>query len=154
MGCRKKYIKEFVWEGYHFFDCTLSFLCLFVAFFVYSLPLSKWRTRGMAPIKIYILLWVVFCVMISWANGQKYENLLQFNFKRFFYKQRFFSTHPQWCLDLSWIDLQMLLRCCLIHITIVIHFIFSIFESMHRPRSIYVVYMWSISHFPPHFHCQ
>ena len=154
MGCRKKYIEEFEWEGYHFFDCTLSFLCLFVAFFVYSLPLSKWRTRGIAPIKIYILLWVVFCVMISWANGQKYENLLQFNFKRFFYKQRFFSTHPQWCLDLSWIDLQMLLRCCLIHITIIMHFIFSIFESMYRPRSIYVVYMWSIFHFPPHFHRQ
>ena len=25
------------------------------------------------------LLWVVFCVMISWVNGQKYENLLHFN---------------------------------------------------------------------------
>ena len=25
------------------------------------------------------MLWVVFCVMISWVNGQKYENLLQFN---------------------------------------------------------------------------
>ena len=22
--------------------------------------------------------WVVFCVMMSWVNGQKYENLLQF----------------------------------------------------------------------------
>ena len=34
--------------GYHFFDCTLSFPCLFVAFFVYSLPLPKWRTCGMS----------------------------------------------------------------------------------------------------------
>ena len=70
-------------EGYHFFDYTLSFLCLF----------------------------------------RKYENLL-FNTTRFFYKQRFFSTHPQCCLAFSWTELQMLLRCYLIHITIIIHFIF------------------------------
>ena len=39
-----------------------------------------------------------------------------FNKKRFF----FFSTQPQCCLTSSWIELQMLLRCCLIHITIII----------------------------------
>ena len=33
-----------------------------------------------------------------------------------FYKQRFFSTLPQCCLAFSWIDFQMLLRYCLIHI--------------------------------------
>ena len=43
-----------------------------------------------------------------------------------FYKQRFFSTHPLWCLAFSWIELQMLLRCCLIHITIIIRLIFYI----------------------------
>ena len=37
-----------------------------------------------------------------------------------FYKQRFFSTQPQWCLFFSWIELQILLRCCLIHISIII----------------------------------
>ena len=35
----------------------------------------------------------------------------------FFYKQRFFSTLPQCCLAFSWIELQMLLRYCLIHIS-------------------------------------
>ena len=39
---------------------------------------------------------------------------------RFFYNQRFFSTQPQCCLTFPWIELQMLLRCCLIHITIII----------------------------------
>ena len=39
---------------------------------------------------------------------------------RFFYKQRFFSTQPQYCLAFSWTELQMLLRCCLIHISIII----------------------------------
>ena len=43
--------------GYHFFDCTLSFPCLFVAFFVYSLPLPKWRTCGMAARHIYCYGW-------------------------------------------------------------------------------------------------
>ena len=36
------------------------------------------------------------------------------------YKQRFFSTQPQCCLTFSWTELQMLLRCCLIHISIII----------------------------------
>ena len=36
-----------------FFDYMLSFLCLFVAFFVYSLLLPKWRTCETAPMKIY-----------------------------------------------------------------------------------------------------
>ena len=35
-----------------------------------------------------------------------------------FYKQHFFST--QCCLTFSWIELQMLLRCCLVHIHITI----------------------------------
>ena len=37
-----------------------------------------------------------------------------------FYKQRFLSTQPQCCLTFSWIELQILLRCCLIHIIIII----------------------------------
>ena len=61
----------------------------------------------------------------------------------FFYKWCFFSTQVQWCLTFSWIQLQMLLRCGLIYIT-EIHFMYSIFVSMSGPRSIYVVFMWSI----------
>ena len=37
----------------------------------------------------------------------------------FFYKQRFFSTQLHCCLTFSWIELQMLLTCCLIHISII-----------------------------------
>ena len=40
--------------------------------------------------------------------------------RAFFYKQRFFSTHPQCCLTFSWIELQMLIRCRLIHKSIII----------------------------------
>ena len=36
------------------------------------------------------------------------------------YKQRFFSTQPQCCLTSSWIELQMLIGCCLIHINIIL----------------------------------
>ena len=38
----------------------------------------------------------------------------------FFYKQRFFSIQPQCCLAFPWIKLHMLLRCCLIHKSIII----------------------------------
>ena len=33
------------------------------------------------------------------------------------------------------------------------HFMFSIFVPMSRPKSIYVLTIWSIFHFQPHFHC-
>ena len=74
LSYRKKYIEAFAW-GYHFFDCMLSILCLFAAFFVYFLSFPKWHTCAMAAIKTHILLWVAFCVIISWVNSQKYENL-------------------------------------------------------------------------------
>ena len=37
----------------------------------------------------------------------------------FFYSQRFFKTQPQCCLTSSRIELQMLLSCCLIYISII-----------------------------------
>ena len=44
---------------------------------------------------------------------------------RFFYKQHFFTNQPQCCLLFSWIELQVLLRCCLIHMSIIMprHFL-------------------------------
>ena len=43
----------------------------------------------------------------------------------FLYKQSFFSTQSQCCLMLSWIELQILLRCCLLHISVIVqrHFL-------------------------------
>ena len=77
---------------------------------------------------------------------------------RFFYKQRSFSTLPQYCLTFSWFELQMLLRCYLIRIRIIImrHYaeiLFILhFFSMSRPRTMYIVSVWSIFHFHLHFH--
>ena len=43
-----------------------------------------------------------------------------------FYKQYFSLTQPQCCLTFLWIEPQMLLRCCLIHISSIIlrHFLY------------------------------
>ena len=43
----------------------------------------------------------------------------------FLISNTFFSTQPKCCLTFSWIELQMLLKCCLIHVNIVIlsHFL-------------------------------
>ena len=73
---RKKYIEKVLWGISLFWLHALLPMSFFFAFFVYSLPLPKWSTCRMASIKIYILLWVVFCLMISWVNGPKYENLI------------------------------------------------------------------------------
>ena len=79
---------------------------------------------------------------------------------RLFYKQRCFSTQPQCCLTFSCIDLQMLLRCCLIHIRIItlrlfLHLLYlcscqglGLFMSSLQNS----VSMWSIFHFHLHFH--
>ena len=75
LSYRKKYVEEFEW-GISLFWLHALLSISFVAFFVYSLPLPKWSNCRMASIKIYILLWVIFCVMISWVNGRKYENFL------------------------------------------------------------------------------
>ena len=99
-------------------------------------------------------------------NGQKLKSWPDFNPQQdkynttacnthFFYKQRFFSTQPQCCLTFSWIELQVLLRCCLMHISIMIVrdlFIFTLFVPMSILRSIFVVSMWSVFHFYLHFH--
>ena len=44
----------------------------------------------------------------------------------YFYKQLFFSTQPQCSLTFSWIELQILLNCCLVHKTIIMlrHFLY------------------------------
>ena len=48
---------------------------------------------------------------------------------RFFHKQHFFSTQPQCCLNFWWIEVQMLLRWCLLLISIIIlrHFLYLVY---------------------------
>ena len=74
---RKKIMEEFPWGKSLFWLHAFLSMSFFVAFFVYSLPFPNWRTCWM--VQYIILVWVVFCVIISWVNGQKCENLLQFN---------------------------------------------------------------------------
>ena len=74
----------------------------------------------------------------------------------FFYKQHYFSTQPQRFIAFSWIELlQNLVKVLLDtyrHLHTETFFIFTIFESMSRPRSIYVVSVGSAFHFHLHFH--
>ena len=87
---------------------------------------------------------------IFYMNIYLPEHKFHLNIKTlFFCKQRFFQVQPQCSLALSWIELQILLRCFLIHIRIIIpgHFIFSILMSLFRSRSVYIVSMWSFFHF-------
>ena len=49
----KKYIEEFVWVTSLFWMHTLLSMSLFIAFFVYSLHISKWHSCSMVPTKIH-----------------------------------------------------------------------------------------------------
>ena len=69
LSYRKKSIEEFFWGRSFFLTASPPFYAFgFFAFFVYS-----------STFPYIVLLWVIYCVMISWVNGRKYENLLQFN---------------------------------------------------------------------------
>ena len=71
----------------------------------------------------------------------------------FFISNAFFSTQPQCCLTLSWIEFQMLLRCCLIHITIIVlrHFLYLLYLCPCLDLSLfmtnYVIYFLFLSCF-------
>ena len=72
----------------------------------FSVPIKIGQITHILPSLLIILLtqwWLMFILKIN----------------TFFYKQRFFFTEPQCCFTISWIELQMLIRCCLIQ-----HFIY------------------------------
>ena len=64
-------------------------------------------------------------------------------------------VYSKCCITFSWIELQILLSCCLININIVILRYFSylvcLCPSVSRPSSIYVVSVSSTFHFHLHF---
>ena len=73
-----------------------------------------------------------FPLRISSVNATKSAVSCGFchNYMLFFHKKRFFSTQCQCCLKFLWIELQMLLRCCLIQISIIIlrHFLCLVYS--------------------------
>ena len=62
--------------------------------------------------------------------------------RAFFYKQRFFTIQPQCCLTFSWIEAQMLLRCCLIHKSIIIlwHFLYLLYLCPFLDLGLFMLY--------------
>ena len=58
------------------------------------------------------------------------------------YKQHFFSTQPQCCLTF-WSELQMLLRCCLIHTTnfMLSHILFLVYLFLCLDLGLFMLYL-------------
>ena len=125
---QKKNTQKNLCEGYHFFYCMLSFLCLFV-FLLLSLSTSSHFPSDVLaewPLQRYTYCYGWYSVW--WYHEKMVENKKIFYnliLNAFFINNAFLS-HPQWCLAFSWTNLQMLFTSCLIHITIIIHFIFYI----------------------------
>ena len=72
------------------------------------------------------------------------ERVLRYTF--FLYKERFFSTQPCSCLTFSWIELQILVRCCLIHVSIVImrHFLYLLYLSPYLDLGLLLSYLYDL----------
>ena len=106
-------------EGYHFFDCTLPFLCFFCCFLRVLLPSSQVTPLRNDPYKDrYLTMGGILCDDIISKRSKVWKSII--------YKQCFFPTHPQCCLAFSWIEVVILVRCCVLHIVIIMHLIFYI----------------------------
>ena len=67
----------------------------------------------------------------------------------------FFLAQPQSCLTFSWIEVQILLRCCLIDKIFIMlrHFLYLLYLCLCLDLNFfYVVSMWSVFHIHLHFH--
>ena len=68
-----------------------------------------------------VLKFTIKCIVLLWDTPLLLKNIeTMLKCTLFFISYAFFSTQPQCCLTFSWIELQMLLRCCLVHIAIMI----------------------------------
>ena len=110
--------------------------------FLICLPFLKKR------IKCYYLI-ILLLILILFFTSLHWKTVYMFFFK----KQHLYSNEPHCCLTFSRIELEILLNTYNHHY-IETHFIFSIFVSISRSRCIFVVFMWFIFLFQPHFHCQ
>ena len=61
-------------------------------------------------------------------------------------EQRVFPTQPQCCLNFSWIELHMLLRCCLIYITIIIqrHILYLVYLCPFLGLGLFMLYLYDL----------
>ena len=68
------------------------------------------------------------------------------NYTHFFIRKAFFSTQLQCCLTFSWIQLQMLLSCCLIHISIIIlrYVLYLLYLCLCLGLSLFMFYLFDI----------
>ena len=63
-------------------------------------------------------------------------------YTRFLKKQRFFSAQPRCYLTFLWIELEMLLRCCLIHKSIILrHILYLLYLRPYLDLSLYMSYL-------------
>ena len=71
----------------------------------------------------------------------------------FFHKQPFFPTQPQCCLIFSWIEFQMLVRCCLIHIFIIKlrHILYLVYSCQCLGLGLFMSYLCDLFFFSPIF---
>ena len=78
-----------------------------------------------------------------------------FNWKICIFQQTDVSVYYVLNFFMNWaLNVGCMLFDTLKHHHTVAHFTFSIFGSMSRPRSLYVLFLWSIFHFRCYFHCQ
>ena len=121
LSYRKKYIEEFVWG--------ISLFWLHALILLLSLSTPPYPSEVLVewPLQRQMFCYVWYSVW--WYHALTVENMkISYNliFYVFFYKHCFFPTRPRCSLAFLWIELEMLLRCYLIHMIIIIHSIFYV----------------------------
>ena len=77
-------------------------------------------TKSLTYINLYHFPWSQWNALFITVERRKIAWFKPSSLHALFYKQRFFSIQPQCCLTFSWIELDMLFMCCLIHKSIIV----------------------------------
>ena len=104
------------------------------------LTLFNWFT---ALSHLFIL--ILFAPLAIWTLS-----VCKICYKHFFSKQHLFSAQLQCCLNFSWIELQMLLSCCLIHIAIIIlsHILYLVYLYPCLDLGLFMSYLCDLFFIP------
>ena len=83
-----------------------------------------WRNNFTQSFNAFWLLFRKLWCCSEWSKGDftwwRHRRKEAYILHAFLYATFFFSAQPYCCLTFSWTELEMLLRCCLIYISIII----------------------------------
>ena len=123
LNYKKMYIEEFAWGISLFLDALPPFSAFLLLSSFTSSPFPN-DAYAEWPLDTYIAMGGTLCDDVMSNRSKICKSII--HYYSLFLLATLFSTYPWYCLAFSWTELHMLLRFCLIHMTIIVCFVFYI----------------------------